>query len=158
MLMGTRNIAAIVSLVAVAACLLLPNTHPANATTTGQTGDSRSVWDGIYTQKQAERGQALYDHECSSCHGDKLTGKVSENAPPLTGAAFEKVWTGRTVGDLFKKILRKMPGDDPGTLTEQETADLVAFILSFNKFPAGKTELPPDYIPLSTIRIEARKP
>src|SRR5215813_11724735 len=93
-----------------------------------------------------------------SCHGDQLTGKESENSPALTGKTFEDQWNGRTVGDLFRKILRKMPQDDPGRLTPQESADLVAFLLRFNKFPSGKTELPPDNEPLAAIHFEARKP
>lgn len=117
-----------------------------------------SVWDGVYNEKQAERGAALYYQECSSCHGDKLTGKESENSPPLAGEKFTTQWNGRTVGDMFRKILRKMPDDDPGTLTPQQSADLVAFILSFNKFPAGKAELPAGNESLATIRFDAKKP
>ena len=128
------------------------------AQTTTPQPPNHSVWDGIYTEKQAQRGEALFHDKCSSCHGDKLTGKESDNVPPLTGAGFMDEWNGRTVGDLFKKIIRKMPDDDPGTLTPQQTADLVAFLLSFNKFPVGKTELPPDAGPLTAIRFESKKP
>jgi cytochrome c len=117
-----------------------------------------SIWDGVYTEKQAQRGQALYDHLCSACHGEKLTGKASEDMPALTGRDFEVDWNGRSVGDLFKQILRKMPQDDPGTLTPQQTADLVAYLLSFNKFPAGKTDLPADTAALASIRYETKKP
>lgn len=128
------------------------------AQTTAPQSPNRSVWEGIFTEKQAERGEALFHDKCSSCHGDKLTGKESDNVPPLTGAGFLDEWNGRTVGDLFKKIIRKMPDDDPGTLTPQQTADLVAYLLSFNKFPAGKTELPPDAGSLASVRFETKKP
>ena len=127
-------------------------------TPAGQAPPYRSVWDGVYTEKQAQRGEALYHETCSSCHGDKLTGKDSENAPPLTGEKFEMIWNERTVGDLFRKILRKMPQDDPGTLTPQQSADLAAFLLSFNKFPAGKNELPADNEPLAAIHFDGKKP
>lgn len=120
--------------------------------------ETHSVWDGVYSEKQAERGAALYYHECSSCHGDKLTGKESENSPALTGEKFTSQWNGRTVGDMFRKILRKMPDDDPGTLSPQQSADLVAFILSFNKFPAGNAELPAVNESLAGIRFDAKKP
>jgi|SRR5215469_4688863 len=120
--------------------------------------ESHSVWDGVYTQAQAQRGQALYTQQCSSCHGEKLTGKESEDSPALTGGDFQSEWTGRTVGDLFRKILRKMPQDNPGKLTPQQSADLVAYILSFNAFPAGKAELPPQSDALATIHIDAKKP
>ncbi|HEY6253010.1 MAG TPA: c-type cytochrome [Candidatus Angelobacter sp.] len=120
--------------------------------------ESHSVWDGVYTQKQAQRGEAIYDQQCSSCHGEKLTGKESEDSPALTGRDFDNEWKGRTVGDMFRKILRKMPQDNPGHLTAQQSADLVAFILSFNAFPAGKTELPPQNEALVGIRFDEKKP
>jgi S-disulfanyl-L-cysteine oxidoreductase SoxD len=120
--------------------------------------ENRSVWDGVYTEEQAQRGEALYRQQCSSCHGDKLTGKESDNVPSLTGQDFEAQWKGRTVGDLFKKILRKMPQDDPGTLTPQQSADLIAFLLRFNKFPGGKNELPPENEPLAAILFDGKKP
>ena len=120
--------------------------------------ESHSVWDGVYSQKQAQRGQAIYDQQCSSCHGEKLTGKESEDSPALTGRDFENEWKGRTVGDLFRKILRKMPQDNPGHLTPQQSVDLLAFILSFNGFPVGQTELPPQNEALVNVRFDDKKP
>lgn len=120
------------------------------------TPQYHSVWDGIYTEKQAQRGEAVYHEMCSACHGDKLTGKESKDAPALTGHDFESEWSRRTVADLFKKIIRKMPQDDPGSLTPQQTADLLAFILNFNKFPSGNVELPPDNESLTGIRFGAK--
>jgi S-disulfanyl-L-cysteine oxidoreductase SoxD len=128
------------------------------AQTPNQPGQgSRSVWDGVYSQPQADRGKALYSHGCASCHGDNLMGKESENSPALTGERFTSQWDGRTVGDMYRKILRKMPQDDPGTLSPQQTVDLVAFLLSFNKFPAGKSELPPQNDVLAGIHFDQKK-
>ena len=118
--------------------------------------ESRSVWDGIYTQEQAERGHSLSNQHCASCHGDTLAG--GEVAPPLAGGDFLANWNGLTVGDLFERIRRSMPKDDPGRLSRQQNADLLAYIFSFNKFPAGKTELAHDTQLLKQIRIEATKP
>jgi mono/diheme cytochrome c family protein len=117
---------------------------------------SRSVWDGVYTQEQAERGHSLYNRHCASCHGDELAG--GDVPPPLAGSGFLANWNGLTVGDLFERIRRSMPQDDPGRLSRQQNADVVAFIFSFNKFPPGKTELPHDTELLRQIRIEATKP
>jgi mono/diheme cytochrome c family protein len=117
---------------------------------------SRSVWDGVFTQEQAERGHSLYNRHCASCHGDELAG--GDVPPPLAGTGFLANWNGLTVGDLFERIRRSMPQDDPGRLSRQQNADVVAFIFSFNKFPAGKTELPHDTELLKQIRIEATKP
>ncbi len=118
--------------------------------------ESHSVWDGVYTEKQAARGEALYEEYCSSCHGDKLTGNTEEDIPALVGGHFSNAWNGRTAGDLFKKILRTMPQDDPGRLKREQSADVVAFLLSANTFPAGKAELPVEERYLAGIRIEAK--
>jgi mono/diheme cytochrome c family protein len=118
--------------------------------------ESRSVWDGVYTHEQAERGHSLYGQHCASCHGDTLTG--GEVPPPLAGGDFLANWNGLTVGDLFERIRRSMPQDDPGRLSRQENADVLAYLLSFNKFPAGKVELAHETEILKQIRIEAAKP
>jgi mono/diheme cytochrome c family protein len=117
---------------------------------------SRSVWDGVYTPEQAERGHSLYSQHCASCHGDTLTG--GETAPALAGGDFLANWNGLTVGDLFERIRRSMPQNDPGRLSRQQIADVLAYMLSFNKFPAGETELAHDTEVLKQIRIEATKP
>src|SRR5882762_5843062 len=68
---------------------------------------TRSVWDGVYTQEQAERGHSLYNRHCASCHGDELAG--GDVPPPLAGSGFLANWNGLTVGDLFERIRRSMP-------------------------------------------------
>jgi len=117
---------------------------------------SRSVWDGVYTQEQAKRGEAAYAQECASCHGLALNG--GEMAPPLTGGEFMSNWNGLTAGDLFDRIRTTMPADAPGKLNREKTADILAQILSANQFPAGSTELPHQSEILKEIRIEASKP
>jgi quinoprotein glucose dehydrogenase len=117
---------------------------------------ARSVWDGIYTKAQADRGKGLYDHVCEECHGDDLEGDP-EN-PPLATPAFVYKWNSLTVGDLFERIHRDMPLDNRGTLTRQKAVDLVAYLLSFNQFPAGDRELPADLAALRQIRIDAARP
>lgn len=117
---------------------------------------SRSVWDGVYTEEQAKRGEAVYTKECTSCHGDTLIGGGGASA--LTGGTFMSNWNGLTVGDLFDRIRKTMPQGSPGKLTKQQDADVLAYILSFNKFPAGKTELQRQVEFLKEIRFEAIKP
>lgn len=118
--------------------------------------ESRSVWDGVYTDEQAKRGEVVYRKECASCHGASLTG--GESAPPLTGGAFLSNWNGLTLGDLFDRIRKSMPQNTPGKLTKQQNADVLAFALSANKFPAGKTELSRQTELLKEIRFDAMKP
>src|SRR5260370_19786820 len=114
--------------------------HAWGPETRGQTTStvSRSVWDGVYTEEQAKRGEETYQKECASCHGDSLVG--GGGASPLTGGTFLSNWNGLTVGDLFERIRKTMPQGSLGKLTQQQDADVLAYLLSFNKFPAGKAE------------------
>ncbi|HEX4028591.1 MAG TPA: cytochrome c [Rhizomicrobium sp.] len=99
---------------------------------------SSSVWDGAYTAAQADRGAIKYRQECVMCHGPVLEG--NGEAPPLTGR-FIPDWAGTRLSDLFEKIQTTMPLFAPGTLSPADTADLLAFILQANSFPAGPKEL-----------------
>lgn len=113
------------------------------------------MWDGVYTEDQAKRGEALYQKECKSCHGVTLAG--GESSPPLTGGAFLSNWNGLTLGDLFERIRKTMPQNAPGKLNRPQNADILAFLLSANKFPAGKTELSRQTEFLKEIHFEAVK-
>jgi S-disulfanyl-L-cysteine oxidoreductase SoxD len=112
---------------------------------------ARTTNDAVFTAEQAKRGEVLYQFICATCHGPALTG--IEAAPPLAGTTFGASWTGAVVGDLFERIRVSMPQDKPGTLGRQQAADVVAYILSFNKAPAGRAELPGDAEVLKAITI-----
>jgi quinoprotein glucose dehydrogenase len=109
----------------------------------------------VYSEEQAKRGGALYYRLCANCHGTELEG--ADMSPPLTGSAFMSNWDGLTLGDLFDRIRITMPADRPGSLERQQNADIIAYLLSFNKFPAGQAELPREAQVLKQIRIEASK-
>lgn len=115
----------------------------------------RTVWDGVYTEAQAERGAAVYKSACSECHGADLTGDGF--APALTGAEFSGNWNELTVGDLFERIRISMPPTGPAGVTPAQKADIVAYAMKFNKYPAGKTELEPKTEVLKLIKIEMKK-
>lgn len=117
---------------------------------------SRSVWDGVYTQEQAMRGKEIYSRECTQCHAGDLSGV--DEAPPLAGGAFLSNWDSLTVGDLSERVRISMPPNKQGRLTRQQIADTLSYLLSFNSFPAGKTELDHKTEVLKQIRIEATKP
>ena len=78
--------------------------------------------------------------------------------PPLVGGAFTSNWNDLTVGDLFERIRTTMPLDKPGRLTRQQNADVIAFMLKANGWPAGSAELASDPAALKQIRIAAAKP
>jgi len=115
-----------------------------------------SVWDGVYTKVQADRGQALYNSSCASCHGDQLTG--GEIAPALAGGEFLSNWNGLTVGQLFERTRTGMPPGQPAKVSRDAKVDIIAYILSFNKFPPSDKELPSQTAMMNTIRIDAEKP
>lgn len=120
------------------------------------TQPAKSVWDGVYSDEQAKRGNTVYRQWCSSCHGNEMEG--GEMAPSLNGGGFMSNWNGLTVGDIFDRTRNTMPQDALGALTREQDADVVAFILSANKMPAGKTELPTQSEVLKQIKFEANKP
>lgn len=117
---------------------------------------TRSVWDGVYTEDQSKNGQALYNSECASCHGDQLNG--GEMAPPLAGGEFMSNWNGLTVGDLFERIRTGMPPGTPSKVGRDAKVAIVAYILQYNKFPSGKTELPSLTEAMKQIKLESNKP
>jgi len=110
----------------------------------------KSVKDGVYTAEQAKRGESLYGDACAACHDPKLIGGIG---PALAGKDFISAWKDKTVGDVFTKIKVEMPLTAPGTLSADQTADVVAFILSSNQFPAGTSALPTDAAPLNDIHL-----
>lgn len=111
---------------------------------------AKTVKDGVYTEAQAKRGEALYKEQCAACHGDDLMG--SGPMPALTGDDFAKNY--KNVGDLFEKIHSSMPASAPGSLTEPQTADIIAYVLSVSKYPAGTTELEGKMEPLTQITMQ----
>ncbi len=36
---------------------------------TPQGEDPKTVWDGVYTAEESERGQVAFEMNCASCHG-----------------------------------------------------------------------------------------
>jgi mono/diheme cytochrome c family protein len=115
-----------------------------------------TVWDGVYTAAQADRGAEVYRKDCASCHGDALTG--IDEAPALTGTTFLSNWNGQSVGDLVDLTRKSMPKDNENTLTRQQYVDVTAHVLRANKFPAGQSDLPTSGLRLGQIRIDAFRP
>ena len=127
----------------------------ATATSALRAQTTRSVNDGVFTPEQAKRGEETFTKECSSCHGNDLSGDGF--APALSGSDFMSNWNELTVGDLFDRIRISMPPNGPNNVTPAQKADIVSHILNFNKFPTGKTELEPKTEVLKQIKIEMKK-
>src|SRR5687767_8314593 len=111
--------------------------------------------DGVYSEAQAKRGDVLYKEQCAACHGDNLEG--SGPMPPLAGKDFLANWGGKTVGDLYEKTQTTMPATAPGTLSPEQAADIVAYMLSKDNYPSGSAALEGKMEPLLKIKIEEPK-
>lgn len=115
-----------------------------------------SVWDGVYTEDQSKRGQDVYSRACAACHGQDLMG--GEMAPGLADPQFRSNWDGVPVGELFERIRVSMPADNPGGMSRQQYADVLAFIFSKSEFPKGAAELSPRTEILQLLMFKALKP
>jgi hypothetical protein len=112
------------------------------------------VWDGAYTDAQAERARQTFDQRCSNCH-TLGTEPSPGNGGNLAGDKFWKAFTQRSVGDLLRFVKKNMPnGAQAGSLAPDTYNDLVALILKTNGFPAGSVEVTPDTV--ADIQIQPK--
>ena len=105
----------------------------------GTAEASLTVWDGVYTAEQAERGAQPYLENCATCHGEDLGG--GSNSPGLVGVSFQFLWGGKTLHELFEAIRTTMPTDNPASLPRGTYLDILTYMMQVNKFPAGNGEL-----------------
>lgn len=125
------------------AVLLLVIAIPAQAQTNGSAATAeKTIWDGVYTDAQANRGQQAVQQNCGSCHS------VSEWTH-----SFIAGWSGRSIGDLQDHLRMTMPMDGPGRLSAEQYTDIVAYMLKLNNVPAGEKELPADEATLKKITV-----
>jgi cytochrome c5 len=109
-----------------------------------------SVWRGVYTAAQADRGKAAYDRHCSRCHGDDFT---AQRDYPLTGERFIDRWEAHTLEHLYHRIRDTMPPGATASVDAGEKRDAMTYLLQQNGFPAGTTELSLDDDVLATFEI-----
>lgn len=110
----------------------------ADAHVSAQSGALATTRDGVYSTAQAARGQMVFDEKCRDCH---------------TAAMWGSDWEGKSVGDVFEYISQYMPEPAPGTLSAQQTRDVVAFLLKSNTLPAGSAELPEMLEAMKSIKM-----
>jgi mono/diheme cytochrome c family protein len=110
-----------------------------------------TIWDGVYTEEQRRRGEAVYASSCVLCHEEDLLGE--EAVPTLVGEKFLKKWQRKRVGNLFAFVRKEMPPELEDRLTPPEYADVLAYILSMNGTPVGQKELADNFTALQAIRM-----
>lgn len=91
--------------------------------------EPRTINDGIYTDEQAEAGEELYAEHCLTCHDKRYFRPVL------------KAWEGQPLGVLYTVMSASMPETNPGALPRKDYVDILAYILSLSRYPAGDTEL-----------------
>ena len=114
------------------------------AITVSAAQEKTSVKSGVYTAAQADRGIAIFKSKCASCHAPNR----------FTDDLFYTSFAGKPLWEMFDVISDSMPEDDPGSLKKEEYADVIAYLLKLNNFPAGQADLPTDKEALSLIMME----
>lgn len=115
-----------------------------------QKNGGRTVWDGVYTAAQAERGAAAYREKCSQCHESDLSGYHEV----LKRERFLEHWRETSLDGFYATMSSTMPRDTPGSLTERLYLDILAFVLRADDFPAGAGELTREALP--SIRVQEK--
>lgn len=91
-----------------------------------------------FTEEQAEAGQSAYESNCAGCHGEE---------------AVESLAGYPNAGSFYGFISSQMPADNPGGLAPETYADIIAYLLSANGFPAGEEELQPGREAMSEVIV-----
>ena len=120
------------------------------------TAQGPTVWDGVYTEAQARRGEPVYEAECSECHGPGMEG--IDMAPALAGGDFVWIWDGLNLGDLFERIRISMPQADPTSVSRAQKAEILAYMLEMSGYPPGDTEISTRARDLERITFHALQP
>jgi mono/diheme cytochrome c family protein len=86
---------------------------------------------------------AAYNANCASCHNADLSGN---SGPALAGPKFVSYlqFTKITAAQLASFISSQMPAPAPGSLTAKQYNDIFAYILSYNHYPSGSSEITPE--------------
>lgn len=90
----------------------------------------------LYTAQQADAGAATYAQSCAMCHGADLKGGAG---PALIGQAFAAPGAQKTIGGTFTLLAQTMPATAPGSLSQSDYENVMAYLLKQNGYPAGST-------------------
>lgn len=122
-----------------------PDAPDAPPSAAGAEVDPGGADAAFFSEAQVERGERVFADICSECH----------YASEMSDASFRFAWRRQTVGDLFDLVAETMPESRPGSLTPDQYADVVAYILSLNGFAAGDRDMPADAAALEVHSLAA---
>jgi mono/diheme cytochrome c family protein len=103
----------------------------------------------LYTKAQAEEGAGIFAAKCVTCHGANLQGTA---APAVAGNDFLKTayQNGWTLAMIQYLVVNNMPMNAPESLSPQQYASVLAFLLASNCYPAGSKPFPESSDPAFT--------
>ena len=117
------------------------------AVATSAQAPTRSTNDGVYTAAQAERGKKTFNEKCSGCH----------ETSRFSGDSFHEEWDGKALKEIWDIASGTMPEDNPGSLKQEEYADILSYFLSLNEYKPGDADLQPGAASMGAIKIEKVK-
>ena len=115
------------------------------------TASGGTVWDSVFTEAQASRGEAAYRRSCAACHKEDLLG--GGTAPALAGEAFFRRWNESTLDDVVQTMRSSMPQEAPNSLDAQVYVDVTTYLLKASGSPTGSEELTADRDRLKLVRV-----
>ena len=120
-----------------------------------QNAETKTIWDGVFTDPQAARGEQTYKKSCAGCHKDDHFG--DSGTPALAGPEFINRFNGSSVDDILQTVRASMPQDAPDSLGTAAYVDLIAHLLKVNGAAPGVSELPQDRAALKRLRVTNAK-
>jgi mono/diheme cytochrome c family protein len=115
----------------------------------------RTIWDGVFSEAQAMRGQQGYRQSCAKCHAEDLLG--TGNAPALAGEPFLGRFDRASVDDVLQTVRQTMPQEAPDSLGSAAYVDIVAYLFKANGSPAGVADLPVDRGVLKQVLVTVKE-
>ncbi len=138
----------------VAAALLVGSLSALTVAARGQES-RRTIWDGVFSDAQATRGQVGYARACAKCHAADLLG--TGNAPALVGEPFLGRFDRSTVDDVVQIVRQTMPQEAPDSLGPDTYVDIVTYLFKANGSPAGSADLTTDRAALKQVLVTAKE-
>ena len=116
-----------------------PAAETAAETTMASAGGS------TFSDEQADRGRDIFRAACTECH----------YSSEFSDSQFKFKWSRRSAGNLYQLIQTSMPETAPGSLSDDETVDIVSYILRMNGFEPGSGDLSSDRAVLDGISLSS---
>lgn len=102
-----------------------------------------STTGAVFSDAQANRGRDTFRAGCTECHFSS----------EFRDSSFKFKWSRRSAGNLYQMIQTEMPEDAPGSLSPEQTVELVSYILRMNGFEPGASDIMPDRAVLDEISL-----